>query len=47
MIIEHFLEKANPQLDAFEELQKTYTKIDNVQFAVEPKPGAMPVPFKY
>ena len=35
-----FFGKTNPQLDAFERLQKTYTKIDNVQFAVEPKPGS-------
>ena len=42
-----FFGKTNPQLDAFERLQKTYTKIDNVQFAVEPNQAAMPVPFKY
>ena len=42
-----FFGKTNPQLDAFERLQKTYTKIDNVQFAVEPNQAVMPVPFKY
>ena len=35
-----FFGKTNPQLDAFERLQKTYTKIDNVQFAVEPEPDS-------
>jgi hypothetical protein len=35
-----FFGEANPQLDAFERLQKTYTKIDNVQFAFEPKVGS-------
>ena len=35
-----FFGKTNPQLDAFERLQKTYTKIDNVQFAVEPELGS-------
>ena len=35
-----FFGDANPQLDAFERLQKTYTKIDNVQFAFEPKAGS-------
>ena len=35
-----FFGEANPQLDAFERLQKTYTKIDNVQFAFEPKAGS-------
>lgn len=32
-----FFGKTNPQLEAFERLQKTYTKIDNVQFAFEPR----------
>lgn len=31
-----FFGKDNPQLQAFEEIQKTYTKIDNVLFAFEP-----------
>ena len=31
-----FFGETNPQLEAFERLQKTYTKIDNVQFAFEP-----------
>mgnify|MGYP001177253812 CR=1 FL=1 len=35
-----FFGETNPQLDAFERLQKTYTKIDNVQFAFEPKVGS-------
>ena len=35
-----FFGETNPQLDAFERLQKTYTKIDNVQFAFEPKAGS-------
>ena len=32
-----FFGSANPQLEAFEELQNTYTKIDNVQFAIVPE----------
>ena len=31
-----FFGETNPQLEAFERLQKTYTKIDNVQFAFDP-----------
>ena len=34
-----FFGKENPQLQAFEEIQKTYTKIDNVLFAFEPEAG--------
>jgi uncharacterized protein len=34
-----FFSKDNPQLVAFETLQNTYTKNDNVMFAVEPKNG--------
>ena len=34
-----FFGKENPQLQAFEEIQKTYTKIDNVLFAFEPDEG--------
>ena len=34
-----FFGKENPQLQAFEEIQKTYTKIDNVLFAFEPEEG--------
>ena len=34
-----FFSKDNPQLLAFETLQNTYTKNDNVLFAVEPKDG--------
>tara|TARA_A200000113_G_scaffold20781_1_gene17967 strand:+ start:668 stop:2920 length:2253 start_codon:yes stop_codon:yes gene_type:complete len=34
-----FFGKDNPQLQAFEEIQKTYTKIDNVLFAFEPVEG--------
>ncbi len=34
-----FFSKDNPQLLAFETLQNTYTKNDNVMFAVEPKDG--------
>ena len=34
-----FFSKDNPQLVAFETLQNTYTKNDNVMFAVEPKDG--------
>ena len=32
-----FFGKENPQLKAFEQVQQTYTKIDNVNFAVDPK----------
>ncbi len=31
-----FFGKENPQLRAFEQMQQTYTKIDNVNFAVDP-----------
>ena len=31
-----FFGKDNPQLKAFEQLQKTYTKIDNINFAIDP-----------
>lgn len=34
-----FFSKDNPQLVAFETLQNTYTKNDNVMFAIEPKDG--------
>jgi hypothetical protein len=34
-----FFSKANPQLLAFEELQNTYTKNDNVMFVLAPKDG--------
>ncbi len=34
-----YFSKDNPQLLAFETLQNTYTKNDNVMFAVEPKDG--------
>ncbi len=34
-----FFGKDNPQLQAFEKLQDTYTKNDNVIFALEPKDG--------
>ncbi len=34
-----FFSDENPQLIAFEELQKTYTKIDNIQFIIESKNG--------
>ncbi len=34
-----FFSKDNPQLLAFETLQNTYTKNDNVMFAVQPKDG--------
>ncbi|MBT6296796.1 MAG: RND family transporter, partial [Nitrospina sp.] len=34
-----FFSKDNPQLVAFETLQNTYTKNDNIMFAVEPKDG--------
>jgi len=35
-----FFSKANPELQAFEDLQNTYTKNDNFLFVVEPKSGA-------
>ena len=34
-----FFGKDNPQLNAFESLQQTYTKIDNVNFAIDPVSG--------
>ena len=34
-----FFGDTNPQLEAFEKLQRTYTKIDNVQFAIDPESG--------
>ena len=39
-----FFSDENPELQAFEELQRTYTKIDNVLFAVAPKDGAVFTP---
>ena len=35
-----FFSDANPELQAFEELQNTYTKNDNFLFVVEPRDGA-------
>jgi predicted RND superfamily exporter protein len=35
-----FFSEANPELQAFEELQNTYTKNDNFFFVVEPKAGS-------
>jgi predicted RND superfamily exporter protein len=35
-----FFSEANPELQAFEELQNTYTKNDNFFFVVEPRSGA-------
>lgn len=35
-----FFSKANPELQAFEDLQNTYTKNDNFFFVAEPKTGA-------
>jgi predicted RND superfamily exporter protein len=35
-----FFSEANPELQAFEELQNTYTKNDNFFFVIEPKDGA-------
>jgi len=35
-----FFSDANPEMQAFEELQNTYTKNDNFFFVVEPKAGA-------
>jgi predicted RND superfamily exporter protein len=34
-----FFSSENPQLNAFEELQRTYTKVDNIMFAVIPHEG--------
>ena len=34
-----FFSKDNPQLNAFENLQDTYTKDDNVMFVISPKNG--------
>lgn len=34
-----FFGKENPQLNAFEKLQQTYTQVDNVNFAFEPLEG--------
>ena len=34
-----FFSKANPQLQALEELENTYNKIDNVYFVIAPKNG--------
>jgi len=34
-----FFSKENPQLNAFEALQDTYTKNDNILFVIEPKDG--------
>ena len=39
-----FFGKENPQLKAFEQIQQTYTKIDNVNFAVDPISGKANVP---
>ena len=39
-----FFSKDNPQLLAFETLQNTYTKNDNVMFAVQPKDGKVFTP---
>ncbi len=36
-----FFSESNPQLLAFEELQNTYTKTDNVLFALAPKQGGV------
>src|SRR5688500_13811091 len=36
-----FFSKANPQLAAFEALQRTYTKDDNILIAIEPADGAV------
>ena len=35
-----FFGKDNPQMKAFEQIQQTYTKIDNVIFAIDPASGA-------
>ena len=39
-----FFGKDNPQLKAFEQIQQTYTKIDNVNFAVDPISGKANAP---
>ena len=39
-----FFGKENPQLKAFEQIQQTYTKIDNVNFAVDPISGKANAP---
>ena len=39
-----FFGKENPQLIAFEQIQQTYTKIDNVNFAVDPISGKANAP---
>ena len=39
-----FFGKENPQLKAFEQIQQTYTKIDNVNFAVDPIAGKANTP---
>jgi uncharacterized protein len=39
-----FFSDENPELQAFEELQRTYTKIDNVLFAVAPQDGQVFTP---
>ena len=39
-----FFGKENPQLKAFEKIQQTYTKIDNVNFAVDPVSGKANAP---
>ena len=39
-----FFSEENPQLKAFEELQRTYTKIDNILFAIVPKEGEVFAP---
>ena len=36
-----FFSKGNPQLEAFEALQNTYTKEDNLMIALEPKDGVV------
>ena len=36
-----FFSDDNPQLQAFEKMQRTYTKVDNILFALEPKNGDM------
>ena len=39
-----FFSDENPQLEAFEQLQRTYTKVDNVLFAIGPKSGGKLTP---
>lgn len=39
-----FFSDENPQLQAFEELQRTYTKIDNILFAIVPAEGEVFAP---